>query len=73
MCLFKIYRKYRSTPKQKTEDKRRGFPGRPLGGRGGHVGCCCYTVKRMEDSSTKILQKTLSIERIGAHGLFVFY
>ena len=33
MCLFKVYREYRSTPKQKTGDKRRGFRGRPLGGR----------------------------------------
>ena len=59
----------------KTKDRRQapGVPGSAARGTGGHVGCC-YTVRSMEESSTQILQKYLSIERFsGAHVLFTFY
>ena len=74
MCLFKVYRKYRLTPKQKTGDKRRGFPGRPLGGRAAIVVVVTLLGEAWRKSSTHIQPKNLSIKRlIGAHVLFRLY
>ena len=73
MCLFKIYRKYRSTPKQKTDDKCRGFPGRPLGGQAAMLAVVVTLLEAWRTAPHRFYKKTLSIERLGAHVLFKSY